>query len=415
MNFTIGKMSLCSYVVYALVALFLCYAMLLQISPTVLSVQLMRDLQVDAWGFGLIAASYFVSYTLLQLVAGLLYDRVTSRIILTLAIVATVWGILFFGVAHSISIAVLGRFLMGAGSAFAFIGLIIITTRWFPPQYFAFLITLTQLLMVLGLMMGLTPFAILVDKYDWRPTMQGIAIIGAILAVLIWIFVHDKDAPYAKEKLPSLQLKQSLRTVFLNKKMALLAIYTFASYVPLMSFAILWAVPFVMTRYATNNIAASLPCLMLWLGMGIVSPLVGYFSDYIKRRQFLLSICAFLGLLISIVIIYLPQLPLGCMYFCMFALGMVTASQVLTFALVKDHSSPEVIGLALGFNNFAAVGGALILQPLIGYLLHQNKQQTTIFGVAYYSLAAFQQALLIIPVFFFISLIVSRFFIQDRR
>jgi len=172
-------------IIYILAALFLFYEMALQVSPSVMTFDLMKDLKLDAKSLGIMSACYFYSYTLMQIPAGLLFDRFGPRILLTCATIVIAAGGFFFGMTTTPYLAAAGRFLMGIGSAFAFIGVLTVAARWFSAKYFAFLVGIAQFLAAMGAMGGELPLAGSVNTFGWRWTINALAIGGLFLAVII--------------------------------------------------------------------------------------------------------------------------------------------------------------------------------------------------------------------------------------
>lgn len=78
--------------VYALVSLFLFFEMVLQVSPSVISSQLMHSIGISAFGLGVMSGCYFYTYTLMQIPSGLLFDRYNPKsIIITSILILRVW------------------------------------------------------------------------------------------------------------------------------------------------------------------------------------------------------------------------------------------------------------------------------------------------------------------------------------
>src|SRR6185312_6891955 len=190
-------------IICSLAAMFYLYEFILQVSPAVMTKELMHDLSLNAAGLGAMAAFYYYAYTFMQLPAGLLSDRFGPRFLLTIATLICVLGAIFFAFTHNVALASTGRFLMGIGSAFSFIGALLLVSRWFPPQYFALLAGIVQLMSSIGAIAGEMPLAAAVNIWGWRETMGWLAVLGVVLAVLIWAIVRDKpDGEEDFEKKP---------------------------------------------------------------------------------------------------------------------------------------------------------------------------------------------------------------------
>ncbi len=139
---------------YLIAATFLLYEMAVQTSPSIMTTQLMHDLSIGAFTIGLISASYFVSYSLMQIPVGLTLDRFSIRLNLTLAIITCASGSFVFAHGNSVLTLCLARLLMGFGSAFAFFGVLKLATILLTSDLFYFVFVLTTTLGIVGAMVG---------------------------------------------------------------------------------------------------------------------------------------------------------------------------------------------------------------------------------------------------------------------
>lgn len=407
--------SLLAYSVYGLAAAFLCYEMALQVSPSVMTEHLMRDLNIDASGLGLMASCYFWSYTGMQIPAGLLFDRFSARLLITSSLLICVAGALFFGITETAYFAAIGRFFMGVGSAFAFIGVLVMAARWFSPQYFAFLVGIAQFLAAMGAMSGEVPLAAAVEAYGWRHTIHAIAAVGALLAVLIWLVVRDypEGAESKSHVAKNIGVKKSLGYILTESQTWWVALYAFASWAPISVFASLWGVPYLKAMYNVSGTMSSTLMAMAWIGLGVTSPMLGWFSDKLGRRRILLSSCALVGFICAMIVLYVPGIPFRLMFIILFGFGFAAAGQILSFAVVRDNNRPEVTATAIGFNNMAVVAGGALFQPLVGVLLDWHWSGQMIDDTKIYSVANYQVALSVVPICFLAAFVASLFFIKE--
>src|SRR5581483_7062273 len=61
--------------------------------------------------------------------------------------------------------------------------------------------------------------------------------------------------------------------------------YAFSIWTPIAVFAALWGVAFLQVKYHISVIMASSLCSMIWLGIGVGSPLLGWVSDRFASRK----------------------------------------------------------------------------------------------------------------------------------
>lgn len=401
---------------------FLLYEFILQVSPSIITGELMRDLGLNTTMLGLIGAFYYCAYTAMQLPAGLLFDRFGPRKLLTLATLVCATGALIFGMASGTMVAASARFLMGLGSAFAFTGALVLTSNWFPPRYFAVLTGIVQLSSCIGAIAGQKTLVPFVQTWGWRVTLNNLGIIGLILTVLIWLIV--RDAPASKVILskqattPDYSLKQELQrlsNVLSNRQTWWVGVYSFMVWAPTTAFHAFWGIPFLKVAYAWSTQEAVNACAILWLSIGIGSPLLGWWSDSIQKRCLPLTLSAILGMITFPILIYIP-LSSGLLYFTLFLTGLGATGQALAFGVVQDNNRSEVMGTALAFNNTAVVFGGVLLQPLVGFLLDLGQStQFDSMREAVYGLGDYQRAFLILPLCYLFAAIISYVYIEETN
>jgi len=380
--------------------------------------QLMSSYGVGAAGLGTISAFFYYGYTPMQLPAGLLYDRFSPRIILPIATVICALGTLFFAITHSPILASNARFMMGLGSAFSFIGTLVLIARWFPPKYFALLAGITQSMSSVGAIIAGAPLTAVIYYIGWRHSLIGLSIMGFILAIAMWLFIKDSSAGVkkeVKEEKLSHQTFKGLRYLLHNSQSWYIAIYGLAIWAAIITFAALWGVPYIKQFFHTTTTIASMAIAMIWIGIAIGSPFLGWLSDRIKRRCLITSLCASGGVLSTLSILYIPHLSFSIMCVALFGIGIAASGQSLSFAIIKDNTPPAFVGTAVGFNNMAIVSGGALFQPLVGYLLHIYWSGATDGGVPVYGLTAYRHALWVLPVCFIVALIMSWFFIKETH
>jgi len=403
------------FIVCGFAGLFLVYEFILQVSPSVMTHGLMQSFGINALTLGSAMAMYYYSYAPMQLFSGLSFDYFGARKTLTLAIFTCAIGTLFIAFSHNIYFAGLGRFLTGLGSSCAFIGVLFLGERWFHPKHFYLVAGITELLGCLGAISGQTVVASAVHHFSWRPTLYALAIFGFILIFAVWFIVHEKENKNKHHQcLPDqLSLKDSLKFVLHNKQSWAVGLYALCVFAPITIFAALWGVPFLVARYGISTPLAGTACAMIWLGMGLGSPIAGWISERINSRCKPLGFCAIMGIIVVIVILYVPHIPLSAMFVLLFIFGVSVSGQSLSFNLVNDNMPSQVIGTAMGFNNLLIVISGAIFQPFVGYLLSIVWHGKMHNGAPLYSLHNYQVALAILPLFFVLGYLINRFAIKE--
>jgi len=116
LSLTKQKPTLLAVVICILASCFYMYEFILQVSPAVMTNQLISDLKLNAITLGTMTAFYYYSYTPMQLPAGFLFDRFGPRRLLTIAILMCALGAFLFSSTTTIATTSAGRFMMGMGS-----------------------------------------------------------------------------------------------------------------------------------------------------------------------------------------------------------------------------------------------------------------------------------------------------------
>ena len=146
-----------AWTIWLLSALFMFYKYALEVSPSVMTATLMETFHISGTQLGNLAACYFYAYLLLQIPAGLLFDKFGPRKTTTLAIAFCALGSLIFAHADKLFIAGVGRFITGAGAAFAAVNCLNLIANWFPFRHFAFMAGLMMTMAMLGAVGGQAP------------------------------------------------------------------------------------------------------------------------------------------------------------------------------------------------------------------------------------------------------------------
>lgn len=409
------RISILAYIICILGAAFYLYEFALQVSISVITNQLMIDLSLNAATLGIVSAFFYYAYTFMQVPAGILHDRYGPHLILTLAILLCSFGALIFSASQNMLHASLGRFLMGLGAACSFTGALILITHWFPIHFFPILSGFVQLMSSVGAIFGALAISIAVDQWHWRMTMFYLAIFGFGLAFVVWVLVKNypnNTMPSANNHIQHESHLFNFHSVIRESQTWWVAFYSFLVWAPIVAFAALWGIPFLVTAYNMSTQSASLASAAIWIGVGLTAPLIGYISERIQRRCIVLLVCALLGMMGTFFIIYF-SVPHFLIYIFLFLLGCGGSGQSLAFSVVRDSTRPRSLGAAIGLNNMATVAGGAILQPIIGFLMQLNTSGFAQNHVPIYSVYNYRMALFLIPLCYLLAAIVSGKLIKE--
>jgi len=398
-----------AWIIWFLSALFMFYKYALEVSPSVMTNTLMSTFQISGAQLGNLAACYFYAYLLLQIPAGILLDRFGPRKTTTLAIGLCAVGSLIFAQSTSLLVAGVGRFLTGAGAAFAAVNCLKLIANWFPLKQFAFMAGLMMTLAMLGAVGGQAPLSAFIEAVEWRHAMEIIAFSGLILAGIFWLFVRDISPDHKKERhivSPTVSLFDSLRHILKNPQAWWLSIYSGFAFAPVMVFGGLWGVSFIGESFGISHNIAAQSVSLIFIGFAVGAPVFGWFSDWIGNRKIVMFWGTLLALLAITIVIYVPDVTQLTLNFLLFFFGFTISSFLLCFTMIREISSAALAATAIGFMNaFDALFGA-ISDPLTGKFLDLGWDGKLVNGARVFSVADYKLAFITLPAYLIISLIV---------
>ncbi len=400
---------------YALVVAGYMLAYFHRMAPASIAGDLQRSFQASGAALGSLAASYFYVYAAMQIPVGVMADTLGVRRIVAAGCLAAGAGSILFGLAPSLALASLGRFLVGLGVSFMFISLMKLNAVWFHDRHFGTIGGLSLSLGNLGAVLAAGPLVWLVSHTSWRNVFVGVGLLSLLLAALVWRLVrsHPNEAG-----LPSMRELEGepahpphhghwfggLRRVMKNRA-------TWPGLWPnlgvggsFFAFAGLWAVPYLRDVYGMSRESATAHTTVLLLAFAVGSLLIGVLSDRMGRRLPITVGAIVLYSLCWLPLVLALPLPGNGGYVLFAAMGLGAAGFTLTWASVKEVNAPALSGMATSVINTGAFMGAAILQPLVGWVMDRGWDGRMLHGVRIYSQHNYQVGLGIMLAFAVVGL-----------
>ena len=400
-----------AYLAWGLGTIAFAYAWLHRVMPSVMVDHLMADFAVGGAILGNLSAIYFYAYAGMQLPVGVVVDKWGARKPLAVALIAAAAGSALFGSAESVGPAYLGRLMIGAGCAFAFVATLKYATDRFPPKRLAMLSGAVLLIGLLGGVGGQAPTAMLIDAIGWRHCMYALAAAGVVLALLACLAFHDAPEPTGHDfGTDSRKLLAGLGAVLRRPQVWIVTLYGTAVAAPIFAFAALWGVPYLMQIYGLPREAAAAMTSAMLIGMGGGSFLFGWVSDRLgRRRPVMLAGAASAAVLMSL-ILYGPDLPPVAVAVLLFLCGLSGGAIVLSFVGAAEHGPPDASGAAISFANMMIIASGALTQPLVGLLLDLNWDGAMAAGARVYPPEAYAIAFAPLPALFAAGLLLALIF-----
>jgi len=356
-------------------------------APAGIAPDLAASFQTSAASLGVLAATYFYVYTIMQVPTGILVDTLGPRRILALGGVVAGGGSLLFALAGSLDGAMAGRTLVGLGVSVVFIAMLKIIAVWFDEGRFATVVGISMLVGNSGSVLAGAPLSWLAQTTGWRGVFVGVGLVSIVLGGLCWLLVRDRPATRAVPLAPTFD-----RTVILTG--LLRVVNNRATWVPtlvnfglsgIFAFGGLWAIPFLTQVLGMSRVVAANHLSLYFVGFALGCLIVGSLSDRIGRRKPVLIVGSHIyGLIWLFLLLGRAPLPAAASFPLLALMGLMTASFTLTWACTKEVNPPALSGMSTSVTNMGGFLAGAVLQPLVGWVMDQHWQGALENGIRIY-------------------------------
>ncbi len=355
-------------IILVLCSFFLIYKYLLQVSPSVMTGELMHSLQLDGTTLGFLAAGFFYAYFAVQLISGPLLDRFNARYITAIALLSCAAGALLFAHSHDFTMAFVARLFMGAGAAFATVSYLRLTADYFSPKQYAIVTGFLTFPVMIGALMGQTPLAYLVDSFGWQDSLYGWGVFGIILALCFAVLIKSSNSCSDDSVLPSFQ---DYKKLFTNPRTWLLTLYSGLAFSPLAVFGGLWGDPFLQTAYHFSKTEAASLTSFAFIGFGVGGTLLGWLSNRFADRYGFMALGISLSLVSLVLVTYCNWHSSFYVALLLFIFGLGTSGIMLGFVVGKECNPLFLAATVIALINSGDALFGACTEPLIGKVLDQ--------------------------------------------
>lgn len=402
-------------IVFLLATLFFFEEFFLRVFLGTIANDIMKDFKLNAEQFSILCAAYYIPYAIMQIPVGILVDKFGVKPFLILATAICGLGVFQFCFTDTFYLGFLGRVLIGFGSSFAFVSLIVLAINWFPQKHIGFFSGLAQFLGAVGPLLAGAPLALLLIKVNgnWRLILSFIGGFSFVLCLLIAFILKDKPKgqPAAIIFIPTKEpLGKRIFSLLKNFQIWFLILTAGLGYVSIPLLGAYWGTSYLQSR-GFSNITASSIISMIWLGYGVSCPIIGKMSDKIKRRKPFIVIGPLIGIITTLIILFIPIHQASLLYPLFLLTGVAGGCQSLTFPMINEKIQENLQGTAIGLNNTSIMAMGAIIPPFASSLMHTN--QTLQNSNYIYTTADFLRGLSIMPILFLLAFLIAFFGIRE--
>lgn len=386
------------YTILGLASLFFFYDYLLNVSLGAMRSDVVQSLMISDTSFGMLAASFNLAYALMQIPVGVLMDKYSPRFLLTLAAAFSAGGAYIFSVADGLTLAIIARIFMGIGASFAFIGALRICSNWFPANTFAFLTGLVATVGMAGAAFGLMIVQPALELLQWRDSLYWASIIGFVICGLIAVIVRDYPTNlknFVKPKTVSWsKVLNGLIEVVTQRSIWLAGIYSALIFIPMVTIGTTWGPTYFQQSLDFSKELSNFVTSLFFVGFLIGAPTVGWIADKYHNRFQVMFITGVITFALTVWLVYFPSHNAQVMEFIGLSLGFFSSGFILAFAYVRENVPSHLSSTAIGFVNTINTAIPYILQPIVGYILDCQMNDTVITstGEVIHTMSQYQNA-----------------------
>jgi MFS family permease len=345
-----------------------------------------------------LAVVQLVVYAAMQIPVGVLIDRYGPRVLMIMGTSLMVVGQLTLAFAPSITVAVIGRILVGAGDAMIFISMIRLISSWFSgrivPQLSQWMGNIGQL----GQVLSAIPLAWVLETWGWTPAFVSAASVAVVALIAVVVVVRDRPADSLDQARANswgaavAQLRHSFKRP--GTQLGFWSHYVTQSSGTV--FSLLWGFPFMVFGLGYDpHLAAAM--LTILVGAGLVfGPILGLLSARhpLRRSNIVLGIVSAIAVAWAVVLLWPGTPPIWLIASLLVVLGAGGPGSLIGFDFARTFNPQRSLGAANGVVNVGGFTASFVSMYLIGVLLDLQNGWRVAQGQAsdLYALDAFRVA-----------------------
>lgn len=342
----------------------------------VIAPELARELAMPATGLGILSSAFFLSFALAQIPVGIALDRFGPKRTMLACVGVAVAGVLAFALAPSPTGLVVARMTMGLGCASFFMAPLAIIARVRPQRDFARLTSVIFAVGSIGTLMATAPLALASERFGWRPTFMGVAILTALVGLIVARTV-PADAPTVQVPEPGHPApeRESLGAALRGVRAAMHVphfwpvFFIHATSYPAFATVIgLWAGPWLADVTGATAVERG-----SWLFAGATAQIGALLVwGRLDRRFGSMARAIRIGAIASVVALLMPLVLPGSLVVsgCWLVLfGALIAYTPLVTAHGRALFPPDLLGRGLTLMNLGTMSGSFLAQTLTGALM----------------------------------------------
>ena len=362
---TIAAISL----VATLVAIYI-VSQFLRNSIGVIAPDLAEELGLSPVEIGLLSSVFFFVFAAVQIPAGMALDRFGPRLCLMAGTAVTVLGTVVFALAATPGVLILGRALLGLGTAGSLVAPLAVYARRFPPERFATLTGLQIGIGTIGALLATAPLAYATASIGWRSSFLVVGGMTLLIGLLIAVVIEDGAPHSASNRHETFgESLAGILAVLRTPSVGRLFVMNLVVHSTFALIAGLWGGPYLAHIYGygleeRGNLLV-VPVLTQIVGSVAWGPVDRVMGSH--KLPVLVGAVATAATLGYLALAGTLTTPMLLAWFAAF--GFLSAYGPLLIAHGKALFPPHQVGRGLTVLNMGSMGGTFLAQTISGYVI----------------------------------------------
>ncbi|MCP4178471.1 MAG: MFS transporter [bacterium] len=393
-----------AWIIWFFCALFYFYIYVMRTSPGIMSTELAHYFSLTDTRLDFLLGAYFYIYAPMQLIAGILFDGYGGKKIIPISIIICIVGSLLF-IQQNYYVALLGRIIIGAGSAFGFVGVIYVATTWINKKYFSLILGLTQAMGMLGVIFSMTAIENLVLFQNWNHIWLYYIAVGIILAIIL-LFIIPKRPKKLEiyKKGDRYEIILNITNILKNSNTVLVACVGGLFFMPTTVIALHWGTPFIKSLHGIELSEAINIMRFVFVGWIFGCPIIGKLDDILKRHKLLMLLGLLFTLIFFCIFVYVNT-SINQTRILLFLIGFCSSAQIISFRIAIESNPVHFKGSVIGVTNFIIFLWTATLIPFFGYYF----EHVLLNDPAYNLVKDYRDTMILVPLALILAIILLLF------
>ncbi|MEU3984779.1 MFS transporter [Streptomyces sp. NPDC026672] len=330
-------------------------------------------------------------YAGMQIPVGLLVDRLGTKRVLGMGAVLFTAGQLGFAFSPSYGTALASRALLGCGDAMTFISVLRLGARWFPARRGPLVAQLAGLVGMAGNLISTLVLARLLHGVGWTTAFAGSAAAGAIVLVLLLLFLKDHPEGHEPEPFPhrgAAYVRRQIAASWREPGTRLGMWAHFTTQFPAMVFLLLWGLPFLVEAQGLSRATAGELLTLVVLSNMVIGLVYGQIvaRHHAARLPLVLGTVAATTVMWATVLVWpADHAPMWLLLTLCAVLGACGPASMIGFDFARPANPPERQGTASGITNMGGFVASMATLFAVGVLLDATDDDYSIaFSVVFF-------------------------------